>query len=94
MFGCYDGQMIGECEDAAVIRIFGQKSDLIVDRNMEILLIELMAVLGLGPKLECIFKNGLVTSFLCGVCLDEVSVRDPHISRYMYVNFLKACSNL
>lgn len=74
-----------DCKDIAVIRIFGKKSDLIVDRNMEILLIELMAVLGLGPKLECIFKNGLVTSYLSGECLNEISVRDPHISRCVTV---------
>ena len=67
-------------KDAIVFRIYGKKTDLIIDRAAEIRNMKILHDAGLGAPLFVKFNNGIGYGFVCGECLDEKTVRDPHIA--------------
>ena len=67
--------------DGIVVRIYGAKTDLIIDRQAEIRNINILSELGGGAPLYCQFNNGIAYKFVEGECLDMDTVRDKHISR-------------
>ncbi|XP_064602456.1 ethanolamine kinase 1-like [Liolophura sinensis] len=67
--------------DTVMVRIYGEKTDLIIDREVEMKNMRLLHAAGCGPPLYCTFNNGICYAYLPGVPLDEQMVRDNHISR-------------
>ena len=68
-------------EEMVLIRIYGENSELILDRDAEIRTIQLLHAVGCARPLFARFANGIAYGFFPGTCLDETTVRDPVIGR-------------
>lgn len=78
LVACYtDEDMV----DAVLVRIYGRKTELFVDRETELRNFQVLRAHGCAPDLYCAFQNGLCYQFLPGIALGPDHVRDPHIFR-------------
>ena len=68
-------------EEMVLIRIYGENSELFLDRDAEIRTIQLLHAVGCARPLFARFTNGIAYGFFPGTCLDETTVRDPVIGR-------------
>ncbi|KAG8175718.1 hypothetical protein JTE90_022470 [Oedothorax gibbosus] len=68
-------------DQAVLIRVYGEKTELFIDRDLEVRNMQLMCEAGLCAPLYCAFKNGLCYGFFPGEVLDTKMVRDPDISK-------------
>ncbi|XP_059060129.1 ethanolamine kinase [Achroia grisella] len=73
-----DSNSSGE-DEIILVRIYGNKTDLLIDRNAEIRNIKTLNVLGLAPKVYGVFENGLAYQYYPGVTLNIDSVVDGKI---------------
>ena len=67
--------------DMVLIRVYGNKTELFVDRQAEIRNMKLMSEKGLGGKLYATFENGLAYEFVAGDILTVETCRRPEIFR-------------
>ncbi|XP_054161761.1 probable ethanolamine kinase [Oppia nitens] len=67
--------------DMILIRVYGEKTELFIDRKQEVLNMRTMYKSGLIPPVYCTFNNGICYGYSPGVVLDENMVRDTHISK-------------
>ncbi|XP_009874330.1 PREDICTED: ethanolamine kinase 2, partial [Apaloderma vittatum] len=67
--------------DAVLVRVYGRKTELFVDRETELRNFQVLHAHGCAPELYCAFQNGLCYQFLPGIALGPDHVRDPHIFR-------------
>uniref|UniRef100_A0A034VAH8 ethanolamine kinase n=1 Tax=Bactrocera dorsalis TaxID=27457 RepID=A0A034VAH8_BACDO len=67
--------------NVALVRVYGNKTDLLIDRKAETRNILLLHTYGFAPTLFATFKNGLVYDFVPGVTLKPTSVLEPKIWR-------------
>lgn len=68
-------------DNAVLIRVYGEKTELFIDRDLEVRNMQMMCDAGLCAPLYCAFANGLCYGFSPGEVLDTKMVRDPVISR-------------
>lgn len=68
-------------DNAVLIRVYGEKTELFIDRDLEVRNMQMMCDAGLCAPLYCAFANGLCYGFSPGEVLDTKMVRDPDISR-------------
>ncbi|CAK1578309.1 unnamed protein product [Parnassius mnemosyne] len=80
LIACYLNNEIGEGDDVMLVRIYGNKTDLLIDRTAEVRNITTLNVLGLAPKIYGVFKNGLVYEYFPGETLNVNSVVDTKIA--------------
>lgn len=66
-------------KNVILVRVYGSKTDLLIDRKAETRNIILLHSYGFAPSLYATFKNGLVYDFVPGVTLDTKSVLEPEI---------------
>ncbi|KAM9369380.1 ethanolamine kinase 2 [Phaethornis superciliosus] len=78
LVACYTDEGM---EDAVLVRIYGRKTELFVDRETEMRNFQVLRAHGCAPDLYCAFQNGLCYQFLPGIALGPHHVRDPHIFR-------------
>lgn len=64
-----------------LVRVYGRKTELLVDRETELRNFQVLRAHGCAPDLYCAFQNGLCYQFLPGIALGPSHVRDPHIFR-------------
>ncbi|CAH2268149.1 jg8156 [Pararge aegeria aegeria] len=64
-----------------LVRIYGNKTDLLIDRDAEVRNITVLNKAGLAPKIYGVFKNGLSYEYYPGVTLNTDTVTDAKISR-------------
>ena len=64
------------------MRVYGQKTDLIIDRNLERLNMQILFAAGCSAPFYAKFKNGIAYAFVAGRSLEVEDVSDPHISKY------------
>ncbi|CAG9791938.1 unnamed protein product [Diatraea saccharalis] len=57
-----------------LVRLYGNKTDLLIDRNAELRNIKILNKIGLAPEVYGIFENGLAYQYFPGVTLDIDSV--------------------
>lgn len=76
LIGCFHA---GSQTEVLLVRVYGNKTDLLIDRNAEKLNIVFLHQHGLAPQLYATFKNGLVYEFVPGVTLNTNSVFEPKI---------------
>lgn len=62
--------------DVVLVRVYGNKTDLLIDRKKETENIRLLHRYGYAPALYATFRNGLAYEFVPGVTLTPDSVRD------------------
>lgn len=67
--------------DAVLVRVYGRRTELLVDRETELRNFQVLRAHGCAPDLYCAFQNGLCYQFLPGIALGPDHVRDPHIFR-------------
>lgn len=76
-----------QSSEVILVRVYGNKTDLLIDRKVELANIQLLQQHGFAPRLYGIFLNGLAYEFIPGVTLSPTSVIDdkiwPLIARHM-----------
>uniref|UniRef100_A0A2K5Z0B3 ethanolamine kinase n=1 Tax=Mandrillus leucophaeus TaxID=9568 RepID=A0A2K5Z0B3_MANLE len=76
LIGCYVGNTM---EDVVLVRIYGNKTELLVDRDEEVKSFRVLQAHGCAPQLYCTFNNGLCYEFIQGEALDPKHVCNPAI---------------
>lgn len=62
-----------------LVRVFGENTDKIIDRNAELVNMKILHTLGFGPALYASFYNGLAYQYLPGEILTPVTCLDENI---------------
>ncbi|NXP59223.1 EKI2 kinase, partial [Chloropsis cyanopogon] len=78
LVACYTDEGLA---DAVLVRVYGRRTELLVDRETELRNFQVLRAHGCAPDLYCAFQNGLCYQFLPGIALGPEHVRDPHIFR-------------
>uniref|UniRef100_A0A8C5GH46 ethanolamine kinase n=1 Tax=Gouania willdenowi TaxID=441366 RepID=A0A8C5GH46_GOUWI len=78
LVGCY---LDDDQEDVVLVRVYGNKTELIVDRDNELKSFQVLHANGCAPRLYCTFQNGLCYEFMHGDALGTQDVRDPSLLR-------------
>jgi len=79
LVGVYDANCEDKYEDMVLVRCYGYKTDLLIDRDAEIRNMKLMHSHGVGAQLMATFNNGISYEFLKGETLTPESVVRPDI---------------
>ncbi|KAI8035340.1 ethanolamine kinase isoform X1 [Drosophila gunungcola] len=74
-----DGALVQYSDNVVLVRIYGNKTDLLIDRKAETQNFLLLHTYGLAPSLYATFKNGLVYEYVPGTTLNTDSVLCPEI---------------
>uniref|UniRef100_A0A672Q021 ethanolamine kinase n=3 Tax=Sinocyclocheilus grahami TaxID=75366 RepID=A0A672Q021_SINGR len=80
LIGCYVG---GSMQDVVLVRVYGNKTELFVDRENEVKSFRVLQAHRCAPRLYCTFNNGLCYEFLQGVALEPEHIRSPAIIRHI-----------
>uniref|UniRef100_A0A8B9PP37 ethanolamine kinase n=1 Tax=Apteryx owenii TaxID=8824 RepID=A0A8B9PP37_APTOW len=78
LVACYTDE---DMADAVLVRVYGRKTELFVDRETELKNFQVLQAHGCAPDLYCAFQNGLCYEFVPGIALGPDHVRDPCIFR-------------
>lgn len=62
-----------------LVRVYGNKTDLLIDRKAELNNIQLLQRFGFAPRLYGVFKNGLAYEYVPGCTLTPESVVSPNV---------------
>lgn len=68
-------------DDIVLIRIYGNKTDLLIDRKQEIKDFKLLHSYGFASRLLATFTNGLAYEYVRGVPTTKKTVRDEKVSQ-------------
>uniref|UniRef100_T1GU53 ethanolamine kinase n=1 Tax=Megaselia scalaris TaxID=36166 RepID=T1GU53_MEGSC len=83
LVGCFNNESnLAESDvpnNVVLVRIYGNKTDLLIDRKAETRNIKLLHTYGFAPSLFATFKNGLAYEYVPGVTLTPQSVIQPDI---------------
>lgn len=71
--------------DAVLVRVYGRKTELIVDRANELRNFQVLQDNGCAPNLFCTFENGYCYEFMPGKALGPEHIREPSMFRYVYL---------
>lgn len=66
-------------QNVVLIRVYGNKTDLLIDREKEIQNIKLLHSYGFAPSLYATFLNGLAYEFVPGVTLNRENVLETEL---------------
>ena len=89
LIGCFHAESPNAAEEVLLVRIYGNKTDLLIDRNAEKVNIAFLHKHGLAPKLHATFRNGLVYEFVPGCPLNCDNVLQPKIWKLVAANMAK-----
>ncbi|KAJ3602972.1 hypothetical protein NHX12_030716 [Muraenolepis orangiensis] len=78
LVGCY---VEDSPEDVVLVRVYGNKTELFVDRDNELKSFQVLHANGCAPRLYCTFQNGICYEFMQGDALGTQDVRDPALLR-------------
>ncbi|XP_036373411.1 ethanolamine kinase 1 [Megalops cyprinoides] len=78
LIGCYVG---GDMQEVVLVRIYGNKTELFVDRENEVKSFRVLQAHRCAPRLYCTFNNGLCYEFLQGTALEPEHIRSPSVFR-------------
>ncbi|XP_034031763.1 ethanolamine kinase 1-like isoform X1 [Thalassophryne amazonica] len=79
LIGCYIGSL--QEPGCVLVRLYGQSTELFVNRNREIEMFQIMHSHSCGPEIYCSFHNGICYEFVMGTVLDDELLRQPSIYR-------------
>ncbi|XP_015253370.1 PREDICTED: ethanolamine kinase 1-like [Cyprinodon variegatus] len=68
-------------QDVVLVRIYGNKTELLVDRENEVKSFRVLQAHRCAPRLYCTFNNGLCYEFLQGTALDPEHIRSQPVFR-------------
>ncbi|XP_015779994.1 PREDICTED: probable ethanolamine kinase [Acropora digitifera] len=69
-----------EPEEMILFRLYGNKTELFIDRKKELETFQILHSKGYGPPVYGTLENGIAYGFLAGDVLNPVTIADPHIS--------------
>ncbi|XP_061570871.1 ethanolamine kinase 1 [Cololabis saira] len=78
LLGCYVGPVM---QDVVLVRIYGNKTELLVDRENEVKSFRVLHAHRCAPRLYCTFNNGLCYEFLQGTALEPEDIRSQPVFR-------------
>ncbi|XP_061898807.1 ethanolamine kinase 2 isoform X2 [Entelurus aequoreus] len=67
--------------DTVLVRLYGKKTELFVDRQREVEMFQVFHAHGCGPEIYCSFRNGLCYQFVEGTVLEDPLLYQPSIYR-------------
>lgn len=67
--------------DCVLVRVYGERTELLVDRENEVRNFQLLRAHGCAPKLYCTFQNGLCYEYMRGMALGPEHIREPRLFR-------------
>ncbi|XP_003578170.1 probable ethanolamine kinase [Brachypodium distachyon] len=71
----------GTCSESSVtVRLYGPNTDLVIDRERELLAIPYLSAAGFGALLLGIFENGVIQSFINARTLSPSDMKEPRIA--------------
>lgn len=76
LVGCFYGD---DPDDVILVRVYGKKTDLLIDRYAETRNIQILHSYGYAPNLYATFKNGLAYEYVPGDILTVDSCRDVKV---------------
>ncbi|XP_073798147.1 uncharacterized protein isoform X6 [Danio rerio] len=79
LMGCYVGSMTRD--PVLLVRVYGQMTELFMDREKEMEMFRVLHKHGCGPQLYCSFNNGICYEFVRGVVLDDTLLHQPSVYR-------------
>jgi ethanolamine kinase len=79
LVGCFYSD--NDINDVILVRIYGNKTDLLIDRSAEKFNIRLLHKHGLAPELYATFRNGLCYEYVPGSTLNPTNIYEPKIWR-------------
>ncbi|XP_043090447.1 ethanolamine kinase 1 isoform X2 [Puntigrus tetrazona] len=79
LMGCYVGSLMQD--PVLLVRVYGQMTELFMDRDKEMEMFRVLHKHGCGPELYCSFNNGICYEFVKGVVLDDTLLRQPSVYR-------------
>ncbi|XP_030641546.1 ethanolamine kinase 1 isoform X2 [Chanos chanos] len=96
LMGFYVGSMADS--DVVLVRVYGRMTELFVDRDKEVEMLQVLSTHGCGPQIFCTFQNGICYEFMRGVALDDTLLRQPAIYRLIAtemgkIHSIKSSSN-
>lgn len=76
-------------QDVVLVRIYGNKTELLVDRENEVKSFRVLHAHRCAPRLYCTFNNGLCYEFLQGTALEPEHIRSQPVFRYIIMRTLQ-----
>ncbi|XP_070569903.1 ethanolamine kinase 1-like [Ptychodera flava] len=76
LFGCY---LPENTRDIVLVRIYGHKSELTMDRANEIEILQVLFKAKCGPELYCCFNNGICYQYIPGETIDSDMVKSEKV---------------
>ncbi|XP_061532971.1 ethanolamine kinase 1-like isoform X1 [Phycodurus eques] len=67
--------------DCVLVRVYGQRTELFLDRQREVEMFRLLHANGCGPQIYCSFRNGICYQFVPGDVLEDELLCQPSIYR-------------
>lgn len=89
LIGCFYSDPDNLTQDVLLVRIYGNKSELMIDRAAEKQNMAMLFKAGLAPQLFATFKNGLVYEYVPGTTLNIHTVNDSKIWPLVAKNMAK-----
>ncbi|KAM9327771.1 ethanolamine kinase 1 [Pholidichthys leucotaenia] len=78
LVGCYVGAVM---QDVVLVRIYGNKTEVFVDRENEVKSFRVLHAHRCAPRLYCTFNNGLCYEFLQGTALEPEHICSQSVFR-------------
>ncbi|XP_049626616.1 ethanolamine kinase 2 [Suncus etruscus] len=76
-------------QDCVLVRVYGERTELLVDRENEVRNFQLLRAHGCAPKLYCTFQNGLCYEYMQGMALGPEHIREPKLFRLIALEMAK-----
>ncbi|XP_010852553.1 PREDICTED: ethanolamine kinase 2 [Bison bison bison] len=86
LVACYVEEDMRDC---VLVRVYGERTELLVDRESEVRNFQLLRAHGCAPKLYCTFQNGLCYEYMRGVALGPEHIREPRLFRLIALEMAK-----
>ncbi|XP_054568079.1 ethanolamine kinase 2 isoform X2 [Eptesicus fuscus] len=86
LVACYVEEDMRDC---VLVRVYGERTELLVDRENEVRNFQLLRAHGCAPKLYCTFQNGLCYEYMRGVALGPEHIREPRLFRLIALEMAK-----
>jgi len=72
--------------DVVLVRIYGSKSDLLIDREREIKAVAILNTKDCAAPIFCLFENGMAYGYASGIMINVDVARQPLVQRYFSVS--------
>uniref|UniRef100_A0A8C3AG97 ethanolamine kinase n=1 Tax=Cyclopterus lumpus TaxID=8103 RepID=A0A8C3AG97_CYCLU len=79
LIGCYVASL--QEPGCVLVRLYGKMTELYVNRDREVEMLQVFHTHGCGPQIYCSFQNGICYEFVRGTVLDDELLRQPSIYR-------------